>query len=114
MPKFLQSVAVLLFASFLVSGQTGCNNPYNDKVVGVWDWQIAGTSILVTINKDGTGSLQGPAGEQKVTWRLRGSNFIFNDGTKDLGFVIDSANENTITGSDPQSPGQKIIWVRKK
>ena len=54
-------------------------------------------------------------GEKKVTWRIqRGNNFVFNDGGKDSGFLIESADENTIRGSDPQAPGQELVWTRKK
>ena len=111
----MRSAGVVVFASFLAVGVAGCGSKYEEKVIGVWEWKIAGGTILVTINKGGTGSIKGPGGEKKVTWRIqRGNNFIFNDGTKDSGFVIDSADENTIQGTDPQSPGQKIVWTRKK
>ena len=115
MLRFMRSAGVVVFASFLTFGVLGCGNKYEEKVVGVWEWKIAGATLLVTINKDGTGSLKGPAEEKKVTWRIqRGSNFIFNDGTKDTGFVIESASEDTIQGNDPQVPNQKIVWTRKK
>ena len=110
-----RSAGVIVLALFLAGGVAGCGNKYNDKVVGVWEWNIAGNTLLVTNNKDGTGSMKGPAGEKKMTWRIqRGNNFVFNDGTKDSGFLIDSADENTIHGSDPTHPGQKIVWTRKK
>jgi hypothetical protein len=114
-PRFMKSIGAVVFASFLAFCVTGCSKGYKEKVVGVWEWNIAGATLLVTINKDGTGSLKGPVEEKKVTWRIqRGNNFIFNDGSKDSGFVIESANENTIQGSDPQAPAQKIVWTRKK
>src|ERR1043165_343708 len=111
----MQSAGVVVFVSFLAFGVAGCGNKYDQKVIGVWEWKISGVPVTVTINKDGTGSLKGPAEEKKVTWRIqRGNNFVFNDGGKDSGFLIESADDNTIQGSDPQAPGQKIVWTRKK
>jgi hypothetical protein len=111
----MKSTGAVVFASFLLFGAVGCGSKYNDKVVGVWEWKIGPGTLLVTINKDGTGSLKGPGNEKKVTWRIqRGNNFVFNDGTKDSGFLIDSADDNTIKGTDPQAPGQTIVWTRKK
>jgi hypothetical protein len=110
----LRSTGVVVFASLLAFGVAGCGKNYTDKVVGVWEWKVGGGTLIVTNNKDGSGSIKGPAGEKKMTWRVqRGNNFIFNDGGKDSGFVIDTADENTIQGTDPQAPGQKIIWTRK-
>ena len=115
MHRLLQTAGVVAFASLLAVGVTGCGSPYRDQVIGAWDWNIGAGTLVVTVNADGTGSLKGPTGEKKITWRIqRGNNFIINDGTKDSGFLIDSADENTIRGTDPQSPGQKIIWTRKK
>ncbi len=114
MHRFMRSAAVVLFA-FLAFGVAGCGKKYDEKVVGVWEWKIGAGTLIVTINKDGTGSLKGPVEEKKVTWRIqRGNNFVFNDVRKDSGFVIDSADDNTIQGTDPQAPGQKIVWTRKK
>jgi hypothetical protein len=107
--------AGVVFASFLAFGVAGCGSKYNQKVIGTWEWKIGGRTLLVTINKDGTGSLKGPGGEKQLKWRIqRGNNLVFNDGSKDVGFLIDSADENTIRGTDPQSPGQTIVWTRKK
>jgi hypothetical protein len=99
----------------LACGLAGCGNKNEEKVVGVWEWQINGATILMTVNKDGTASMKGPAEEKKGTWRIqRGNNFVFNDGRKDIGFVIESVDENMLQGTDPQSPGRKIVWNRKK
>lgn len=115
MTKFMRSTGIVVFALFLALGVAGCSSQYNEKVVGVWEWKIEGITLLVTINKDGTGTIKGPMVEKKLTWRIqRGNNFVFNDGGKDLGFVIDSADENTIQGTDPQTPNMKIVWTRKK
>ena len=115
MPNHMRFVGVVVMASALALGVAGCGSQYTDKVVGVWEWKLPGATLVVTNNKDGTGSLQGPAGNKQMKWRIqRGNNFVFNDGTKDSGFVIDSADENTIQGTDPQNPGMKIIWTRKK
>lgn len=112
--RILKSASVFVLALFLAVGVSGCGNQYEDKVVGTWTWKVGGGALLVTINKDHTGTMKGPIGEKKLTWRIqRGNNFVFNDGGKDLGFVIDSADANTIQGSDPQAPGQKIVWTRK-
>jgi hypothetical protein len=113
--RFMRSAGVVVFASVLAFGVAGCGKKYEEKVVGTWEWKVGGGTVLVTINKDGTGSVKGPMGEKKVTWRIqRGNNFVFNDGGKDSGFLIESADENTIRGSDPQAPGQEIVWTRKK
>jgi hypothetical protein len=110
----MRSAGVVAFATFLAFGVTGCGSKYEEKVIGTWDWPISGSNVLVTINKDHTGSLKGPGGEKKLTWRIqRGNNFVFTEGGKDSGFVIESADENTIRGSDPQAPGQPIVWTRK-
>lgn len=115
MERFTRSAAVIALASLLALGVAGCGSKYTEKVVGTWEWKIGGVPVLVTIDKDGTGSLKGPTGEQKLKWRIqRGNNFVFNYEGKDSGFVIDSADENTIRGSDPQAPGQPIVWTRKK
>lgn len=115
MERFMRSAAIVTLALFLTVGVTGCGSKYNDKVVGTWDWNVGGGTLVVVVNKDGTGSLKGPMGEKKITWRIqRGNNFVLNDGSKDSGFLIDSADENTIRGSDPQSPGIPIVWTRKK
>jgi len=113
--RFMRSAAVITLASFLALGVAGCGSKYTEKVVGTWEWNIGAGTVLVTINKDGTGSLKGPMGEKNIKWRIqRGNNFVFNEGGKDSGFLIDSADENTIRGTDPQSPGQSIVWTRKK
>jgi hypothetical protein len=114
--RFIRSAAIVTFASlFLTLGVTGCGSKYNDKVVGTWDWNIGPATVLLTINKDGTGTLKGPSGEMKLKWRIqRGNNFVFNDGSKDSGFLIESADADTIRGSDPKSPGQPIVWTRRK
>lgn len=107
--------AYLVVASFLALSVAGCGSKYKEKVVGTWEWNLGGTTLLVTVNQDGTGTLKGPMGEKRLTWRIqRGNNFVFNDGGKDSGFLIDSADENTIRGSDPQAPGQPIVWTRKR
>src|SRR4051794_35410377 len=91
--RFMRSAGVIVFASFLAFGVAGCGKNYEEKVIGVWEWKIAGGTLLVTINKDGTGSLKGPAEDKKVNWRIqRGNNLVFNTGGKDSGFVIDSAD----------------------
>jgi hypothetical protein len=113
--RFTRPAAVIVFASCLALGVAGCGSKYAEKVVGTWEWKAGGVPLLVTVNKDGTGSLRGPTGEKSLKWRIqRGNNFVFNDGGKDSGFLIDSADENTIRGSDPQAPGQPIVWTRKK
>ena len=49
-----------------------------------------------------------------MKWRIqRGNNFVFTEGSKDSGFLIDSADENTIKGNDPQNPGQPIVWKQE-
>lgn len=111
----MKPAAVFVVASFLMFAASGCGSPYTEKVVGTWEWALPNGTLLITINKDGTGSLKGPAGEKPLKWRIqRRNNFVFNDGSKDAGFLIDSADENTIRGNDPQSPGQSIVWTRKK
>ena len=114
MPSFMRSASAVVLASLLAIGTSGCKR-YEEKVTGVWEWNIEGVALVVTINKNGKGSLQGPAGTKDLTWRIqRGNNFVFNDGSKDMGFLIESADENTIKGSDPQAPGKPIVWTRKK
>ena len=113
MQRFMRSVGVVVFASLFAVA--GCGKKYDDKVIGVWEWEVAGSTLIVTINKDGTGSLKGPAEEKKITWRIqRGNNFILNYDGKDSGFLIESVDGNTIRGTDPDAPGQKIVWNRKK
>lgn len=112
----MKSAAVFVLASFLMFAASGCGSPYTEKVVGTWEWTANGTPLTITVNKGGTGSLKGPQGEKSLKWRIqRRNNFVFNfnDG-KDSGFLIDSADENTIRGNDPQAPGQPIVWTRKK
>lgn len=82
MERFIRSAAIIAFASFLALGATGCGSKYDDKVVGTWDWNVGPATVVLTINKDGTGSLKGPTGEMKLKWRIqRGNNFVFNDGS---------------------------------
>ena len=115
MQRFMRSARVVIFGLLLAFALSGCGSKYQEKVVGVWEWKIGGATLLVTINKDGTGSLKGPAEDKKISWRIqRGNNFIFNMEGKDSGFLIEGGDENTIQGSDPQAPGQKIVWTRKK
>src|SRR4051794_4603059 len=112
MERFTRPAAVIAFASFLALGVAGCGSKYTQKVIGTWEWKVGNVPLLLTINKDGTGSLQGPMGQKSLTWRIqRGNNFVFNADGKDSGFLIDSADENTIRGSDPQAPGQPIVWT---
>jgi hypothetical protein len=115
MARFMRVAAVSSFALVLALGVAGCGSKYTDKVVGTWNWNVGAGSIVVTINKDGTGSLKGPMGEKSIKWRIqRGNNMVLSEGGKDSGFLIDSADENTIRGTDPQSPGVAIVWTRKK
>jgi hypothetical protein len=115
MPKFEKSVAVLLIAVLLTFGLTGCGSKYNDDMPGVWNWSFAGTTLVVTLKKDGTGTLKGPMGEKKMTWRIqKGNNFVFTDGGKDSGFLIDSIENGTLKGKDPSSPGTPIVWKKQK
>jgi hypothetical protein len=114
-PRFVRSASAIVFASLLAFGMAGCGSPYQEKVVGAWEWKFGEATVLVTINADGTGSLKGPAGEKKLTWRIqRGNNFVMNDGQKDSGFLIDSVEDTTLQGTDPKYPGVKIVWTRKK
>lgn len=107
--------ACFVIVAVLGLGTAGCESKYTAQVVGVWEWSISGNTVVVTVNKDGTGSLQGPGGNKNITWRIRrGNNFVFTESGKDAGFVIESADENTIRGSDPQAPGLAIVWKRKK
>ena len=111
----MKPATILAVTTFLTFGVSGCGSKYTEKVVGTWEWQIGPGTILLTINQDGTGSMKGPAGEKNIKWRIqRGNNFVFNDGGSDSGFLINSADENTIRGTDPQAPGQNIVWRRKK
>jgi hypothetical protein len=115
MPKFEKSVAATLVALFLTFGLTGCNSKYTEEMPGVWQWNISGVPLTVTLNKDGTGSLRGPMGEKKMKWRIqRGNNFVFTEGGKDSGFLIDSIENGTLKGRDPSAPGMPIVWKRQK
>ena len=115
MQSFMKCACVVIFWSSLAFALPGCGSQYQEKVVGVWEWKVGPATLLVTINKDGTGSLKGPMENKQITWRIqRGNNFVFNVAGKDSGFLIESADDNTIQGSDPQAPGQKIVWTRKK
>lgn len=115
MLSHIRSACAIVLVLLLAFALPGCGSKYQEKVIGVWEWKIQGVPLLVTINKDGTGSLKGPVEDKKITWRIRrGNNLIFNADGKDSGFLIESADENTIQGTDPQAPGQKIVWTRKK
>ncbi|MFL5331374.1 MAG: hypothetical protein ACJ8C4_21000 [Gemmataceae bacterium] len=115
MQRFKKPAGAIVLALVLAVAAAGCmSQKYKAKVVGTWDWSVGGGTVLVTINQDGTGSLKGPVQLRTFKWRIqRGNNFVFNDGLKDSGFLIDSADDNMITGTDPETPGQKIIWRRK-
>lgn len=117
MQRFTKFASAIVFVCVLVLGLAGCKN-YNKKVVGTWDWhQLGGIKLVVQINPDGTGSITGPAGAKQMTWRIqKGNNFVakFNEGSPEVGFMIDDVSETSIHGSDPASLGAKIIWLRKK
>lgn len=112
----MRPAAVVACAALLTLAVVGCGPQISKtQVVGKWQWNVGPGTLLVTLEKDGTGSLTGPTGAQSITWRIqKGNNFVFNHNGKDSGFLIESADENTIRGSDPQAPGQPIVWTRQK
>lgn len=112
----MRSAAVVVFASLVSLAVVGCGKPIaKEKVVGKWQWNVGPATLLVTLEKDGTGTLAGPAGAKNITWRIqKGNNFVFNQDGKDLGFLIESAEADTIRGTDPQTPSQPIVWTRQK
>ena len=103
MARLVSFVAVCL-TLLVLTFVSGCTSPYQEKVVGTWDTDMPGNP-KITMAKGGTGSIavtaMGQTTSKNMTWRLRGSNLIFNIDGKDMGGVIKSADEKRLVLNDP-------------
>jgi hypothetical protein len=109
-------VTIPLCAVLLVA-ISGCGSPYQDKVVGTWDTTFPGISSM-TFNKDGTGKISlANGGLKSLTWRLQKSNNMVlkvEGEPKELGFLIQSADENKIVATDPAvNQGKTEFYLTK-